>query len=67
MNENHLIEGILYQDIHYILYILFSIFNPHICGGVPISAQTLHCPEFAVLHIQLHSRQLVFAPTSTRE
>jgi len=35
--------------------------------GDPISAQTLHCPGFAVLHIRLHPRQLVFALTSGRK
>jgi hypothetical protein len=35
-----------------LLLILYQQFLP--LWGAPISAQTLHCPEFAVLHIKLH-------------
>jgi hypothetical protein len=38
-------ENILYLSFDYISFIIICIFYP---SGAPISAQTLHRPEFAV-------------------
>jgi len=48
---------------HITYLIIVGLFYP---SGEPISAQTLHCLEFEVLYIHLHSRHLVFALTLAR-
>ena len=40
-------ENILYLSFDYISFIVIYIFYP---SGAPISAQTLHRPEFAVVY-----------------
>jgi len=47
----------LRNGFHIMLYILIGIFN---LSGAPISAKTLHCPEFAVVNYSFTQGILCF-------
>ena len=46
-------------DNHFLLFILIGIFS---LTGAPISAQTLHCPEFAVVDYSFIQGSLFATP-----
>jgi len=52
-----LIAKILRYGLHFMLFILIGIFS---LSGAPISAKTLHCPEFAVVHYSFTQGILCF-------